>query len=99
MSSAHAFDRSPFDRSVGGTDPKQEISDGVALAKKISALVKATAPYAYCLSCLADAMMAPERKIRDAAQFAVIQDGFCIRLRVCHRCGRTEDTITVNNGT
>ena len=95
MSSAYAFDRSPLDRSVGGTDPKQQVSDGVALAQKISALVKATAAYTYCLSCLARVFIGPERRVRDSAQRAVVQDGLRVVRPVCYRCGGTGDGLTV----
>ena len=70
-------------------------SDGVTLAERISALVKIRQPYAYCIPCLAGVLRAPEKLVRDSAQFALVRDGLRIEQRTCRECNCTDDALTL----
>ena len=70
-------------------------SDGVTLAERIRAVVRAGQPFAYCIPCLAVVLMAPEKLVRDSAQRAVVRDGLRVERRVCYQCGRTDDALTI----
>ena len=76
-----------FDRSLRGIH--------VSLADRVGAVVKSGHPFAYCFPCLAQVMMLPEKRIRDAAQILVGLRDFHVRGRVCYRCERTDDTIVM----
>ena len=70
-------------------------SGGATLTERISAVVKAGQPYAYCLPCLAVVLMAPEKLVRDSAQRAVIEDGLRVERRMCRQCGEIDDALSV----
>jgi hypothetical protein len=70
-------------------------SDGATLAERISAVVRAGHPGAYCVPCLAGVLMEPEKLVRDSAQLAIVQDGLRVERRTCHQCGRADYALTV----
>ena len=58
-------------------------SGGATLAERVGVLVRARQPFAYCIPCLAVVLRAPEKRLRDSAQFAIVQDGLRIERWTC----------------
>jgi len=73
-------------------------SGGTAtLAERLGAVIKAGHPYAYCFRCLSHVMMLSEKAVREAAQVALLHDGFGLKRRVCHQCEGVDNALVVKD--
>lgn len=72
----------------GGTD----VADAVhrRAVWQLDALVRGSAPHAYCFACSAVKLALSEAQVRDAAQTLVAMHGFGLSRRECHTCGLSE---------
>ena len=70
-------------------------SDGATLTERITVVVSAGHPDAYCLRCLAGVLMEPEKPVRDAAQLAMVQGDLCVERRTCCQCGLAADALII----
>jgi hypothetical protein len=64
------------------------------LPERLAAYLRSNFPYTFCYPCLTTNLGESERRVRDAAQIAVLGPGFSIQRRVCSSCRNTDDLLS-----